>query len=83
VPSLPRRTYDGQKAVVPNSQIYSEALLVKTAYQKRRSQYGIGIGCANDIGEACEIILDILQQVDDIESEPAPQAFAWNLAPAG
>lgn len=38
------RTYDGQRIVVPNSDIYTNAVQVKTAYEKRRSQYDIGIG---------------------------------------
>ena len=74
------RTYDGQKAVIPNSQIYSEAVLVKTAYEKRRSQYDVGIGYADDIDEACEIIKKTLGEIDGIEQDPAPQAFAWDLA---
>ncbi|WP_371395339.1 mechanosensitive ion channel family protein [Fretibacter rubidus] len=74
------RTYDGQKAVVPNSEIYTNAVLVKTGEDKRRTQYDIGIGYADDIDEACERILDVLKGIDGIEQDPAPEAFAWDLA---
>ncbi|MGJ8562302.1 MAG: mechanosensitive ion channel family protein [Alphaproteobacteria bacterium] len=74
------RTFDGQRAVIPNSDIYTNAVLVKTGNAKRRSQYDIGIGYADDIDEACDIILSELKKVDGIETDPAPEAFAWDLA---
>lgn len=74
------RTYDGQKAVIPNSEIYTSALLVKTGEDQRRSQYDIGIGYADDIDEACKIIIDAIASVEGVERDPAPEAFAWDLA---
>ena len=73
-------TYDGQRAVIPNSDIYTNALLVKTGNEKRRSQYDIGIGYADDIDEACEIIKRESIKIDGVESNPAPDVFAWDLA---
>lgn len=74
------RTFDGQRAVIPNSDIYTNAVLVKTGNDIRRSQYDIGIGYADDIDEACEIIVEQLKKVDGIEADPAPEAYAWDLA---
>ncbi len=74
------RTFDGQKAVIPNSDIYTNAVLVKTGFEKRRSQYDIGIGYGDDIEEAQQIITDVLKSVEGIETEPAPEAFPWDLA---
>ncbi|WP_409432253.1 mechanosensitive ion channel family protein [Litorimonas sp. RW-G-Af-16] len=74
------KTYDGQKAVIPNSEIYTNAVLVKTGEPKRRSQYDIGIGYADDIDASCEIIKDAISKIDGVESDPAPQAFVWDLA---
>ena len=73
-------TYDGQKAVIPNSDIYTNAVLVKTGNAKRRSQYDIGIGYADDIDKACEIIKEQISKVEGVESDPAPQVYAWDLA---
>lgn len=47
------KTYDGQRIVIPNSQIYTNAVLVKTAHEKRRSQYDVGMGYGDGIGDAC------------------------------
>lgn len=74
------QTYDGQRAVIPNSDIYTNAVLVKTGEEKRRTQYDVGIGYADDIDEACAIIKDVLNGIEGIEKDPAPEAFAWDLA---
>ena len=73
-------TYDGQRAVIPNSDIYTNAVLVKTGNTIRRSQYDIGIGYADDIDKACEIIKEELSKVEGVESDPAPEVYAWDLA---
>lgn len=74
------KTYDGQRAVIPNSEIYTNAVLVKTGESKRRSQYDIGIGYGDDIDEACDIIKKAIAGVEDVDKEHEPQAFVWDLA---
>lgn len=74
------RTYDGQRAVIPNSEIYTNAVLVKTGEDKRRSQYDIGIGYADNIDEACELIKNVMRNIEGIEQDPAPEAYVWDLA---
>ena len=74
------KTYDGQRIVIPNSSIYTNAVLVKTAHAKRRSQYDVGIGYGDGIEEACDLIQAAIREVADVENEPAPEAFPWDLA---
>ena len=74
------KTYDGQRVVMPNSDIYTNAVLVKTANPKRRSQYDIGIGYGDDIDQATTVILEAISNIDGVEQDPAPEAFAWDLA---
>lgn len=74
------RTYDGQKVVIPNAQVYTNAVLVKTAHDKRRSQYDIGIGYSDDLDAACDKVLEVLSGIDGIEQDPAPEALPWDLA---
>ena len=74
------KTYDGQRVVIPNSDIYTTAVLVKTAYKTRRSQYDLGIGYLDNIDEACEIIEQTIKSIDGVEKDPAPQALPWDLA---
>lgn len=74
------KTYDGQRAVIPNSDIYTNSVLVKTAHQKRRSQYDIGVGYGDNVEQARDIIKDAITSVRGIESSPEPQALPWDLA---
>ena len=74
------RTYDGQRVVIPNSDIYSGVVTVRTAFEQRRSQYDIGIGYGDDIERACELIIEALNEVDGVAHEPAPEAIPWELA---
>ena len=71
------RTYDGQRVVIPNAEIYNTSVLVKTAHAHRRSQYDIGIGYGDDLDEACKIIGETLSTIEDVVSDPAPEAFAF------
>ena len=73
------RTYDGQRVVIPNSDIYTRAVTVRTAFEKRRSEYDVGIGYGDDAEKACRVILEALAGVEGIERDPAPEAFPWAL----
>ena len=73
------RTYDGQLVVIPNSDIYTRAVTVRTAFPKRRSEYDVGIGYGDDVETACEVILEALRRVEGVERDPEPDAFPWAL----
>ncbi|NNC87148.1 MAG: mechanosensitive ion channel family protein [Akkermansiaceae bacterium] len=74
------KTYDGKRIVIPNGQIFTNAVVVKTAHDARRSQYDIGIGYGDDIDEACDLIMETLQNTDGVLSDPAPQVLVMDLA---
>ncbi|MBM7455241.1 small-conductance mechanosensitive channel [Oceanisphaera litoralis] len=74
------KTHDGRRIVIPNSDIYTNAVLVKTAYEDRRSQYDIGIGYEDDIDQACELLKDAVTRLEGVKAEPAVQALPWDLA---
>ena len=74
------RTYDGERIVIPNSDIYTSAVRVKTAFEKRRSQYDVGIGYGDGIEDACQVIRDAVAAVPGVQGDPGPDALAWDLA---
>lgn len=74
------RTYDGQRVVIPNADIYTRAVVVRTAFQNRRSEADVGIGYGDDIARACDVIVEALAAVPGVEADPPPEAFAWELA---
>ncbi|WP_295797831.1 mechanosensitive ion channel family protein [uncultured Microbulbifer sp.] len=73
-------TFDGQRVVIPNSDIYTNAIVVSTAHSSRRSEYEVGIGYGDNIGDACEIIRAAVTGVDGVLKDPAPEALPWELA---
>jgi small-conductance mechanosensitive channel len=73
------RTYDGQRVVIPNSDIYTRATVVRTAFRTRRSEYDVGIGYSDDIEAACRVILSALKSVEGVEKTPPPEAIPWAL----
>ena len=73
------RTYDGERIVVPNSDIYTSAVRVKTAYGKRRSEYEFAVANA-DVAPACEAIRRAVAGVAGVQADPAPEALPWSLA---
>jgi small-conductance mechanosensitive channel len=74
------KTYDGQRIVIPNSAIYTQAVLVKTAHEKRRSEYDVGVGYGDGLEDACAVIRRAVASVAAVEADPPPEALAWDLA---
>jgi small-conductance mechanosensitive channel len=73
------RTYDGQRVVIPNADIYTRAVTVRTAFPQRRSEYDVGIGYGDDVERACREILSVLTHVEGVAQDPAPEAIPWEL----
>ena len=73
------KTYDNQKVVVPNSEIYTSAVKVKTAYESRRSQYDVGIGYADSIEQASNVITKAISGVRGIDQNKI-EVLPWDLA---
>ena len=73
------RSYDGQRVVIPNSDIYTRAVTIRTAFPQRRSEYDVGIGYGDDMEKACRLILEALETVPGVARDPAPEAIPWAL----
>jgi small conductance mechanosensitive channel len=74
------RTYDGRRVVLPNSELFTHAVTVNTAFRERRVEYDVGIGFSDDIAQAKDIILTALRELDDVLAEPAPDVLVIELA---
>ena len=66
------RTYDGRRVLIPNSDVYTSAVLVNTAFDFRRSQADFGIGVSDDIDEARRVMLKAMEGLGTVERDPAP-----------
>ena len=74
------QTFDGQRVIIPNSQLYTNSVLVKTAYRFRRSEYDVGIGYGDDIAKAKQVILSALENLEEVTSEQPVEVLPWDLA---
>lgn len=74
------KTYDGRRVVIPNAELFTNAVTVNTAFDKRRLQYDIGIGYGDDIDHARTLVLEAVRGVDGVLSEPVPDAIVVDLA---
>jgi small conductance mechanosensitive channel len=71
--------YDGRRVIIPNADVYSNAVTVNTARPTRRSSYDVGIGYGDDIEAARTAILSAVNTVKGIEAKPAPEVLVWDL----
>jgi len=74
------KTYDGRRVVIPNSDIYTSAVTVNTAFDTLRSQYDIGIGCNDDWAKAKKLMIDAAKEVEGVVDDPAPEVIPVALA---
>lgn len=76
------KTYDGERAVLPNGDVYTNAVLVRTAYNNRRIRLSVGIGYQDSIERARSVIRQVLDKTEGVLNEPAPSIFVAELAPS-
>lgn len=73
------RTYDGRRVIIPNGDVYTKPVIVISAYDMLRSEYDVGIGYGDDLGEAKAIALAAMTKVDGVLVDPAPDVLVWAL----
>ena len=73
------RTYDGRRVVIPNAELFTNAVAVNTAFERRRLEYDIGIGYGDQIDEAKAVILTALTGIDGVLAETAPDVLVVAL----
>jgi len=74
------RTYDGRRVVIPNGKLFTESVTVNTAFDRRRLEYDVGIGCGDDIDRARELILEAVRGVKGVLEDPPPDVLVVKLA---
>ena len=73
-------TYDGRRIVIPNAELFTNAVTVNTAFDKRRTEYDFGIGYNDDIDRAKQLMLEALYTVNEVLKDPAPDVLVVQLA---
>nr|WP_321223073.1 mechanosensitive ion channel domain-containing protein [uncultured Psychroserpens sp.] len=74
------RQYDGQRIVVPNSEIYTNSVKVITANELIRSQYDIGLGYDQDRDKAFKILKETIENTSGVSKDKPVDVLPWDQA---
>jgi len=74
------RTYDGERVILPNTDVYTSAVKVNTAYPLRRVRFVVGIAYPESIEEARETIHGALRETEGVAQDPGPWVYVTELA---
>ena len=74
------RQFDGQLLVVPNRDVYKNAIRVRTDRPVRRIDFVVGVASEADLDAVRRIIVDAVDGLDGVVSDPPPQALVRELA---
>ncbi|RYH02787.1 mechanosensitive ion channel family protein [Salipiger sp. IMCC34102] len=69
------KTYDGRRVVIPNADIYTDSVVVLTAYDQLRSELDVGIGCNDDWARARQILEETCRGIEGVLPDPAPETI--------
>lgn len=76
------RTFDGRKALIPNSVIHSQVVTVQTGYEQVRSTVALDIDDQSDFALATEVVEQAMRSVPVVLDDPAPQALLLGVGSA-
>ena len=74
---------DGEMVLIPNGEMYSNALTIRGAGANRRMKLKISISFDADIDRAKQIIRDALDRIEGIEKKPSPMVVLTELTGDG
>lgn len=77
------RKDDGEIVLIPNGEMYSSALTIRSAGAERRLVLKISLAYDTDISFAKEIISDALSSINGVVAEPKPKIVVTDLTESG
>ncbi|HZH97839.1 MAG TPA: mechanosensitive ion channel family protein, partial [Fimbriimonadaceae bacterium] len=77
------RTYDNRRILVPNADLFTESVTVMTAYEKRRTEYDMAVGYADDLDLVKRCIVEEASACEGVEEEPSPDAITMEYGDYG
>lgn len=69
------RQYDGRMVLIPNAQVYTDAVLVQTGFDLVRSSIVAGVAYETDLPRARRIAVEAMMGVEGVVADPAPEAL--------
>ena len=67
------RTYTGERVLLPNSQVFTSAVQVRTAFNNRRTDLAVGVDYNTSLKEAKAILERTISEVEGVIEKPNPE----------
>jgi small-conductance mechanosensitive channel len=67
------RTYTGERVLLPNSTVFTSAVLVRTAFGSRRTDLEVGVDYNTPLPKAAKILERVITKVEGVLEDPAPE----------
>lgn len=67
------RTYTGERVLLPNSEVFTSAVQVRTAFETRRTDLSVGVDYNTPLPKASEVLQQTIAEVEGVRTEPAPE----------
>lgn len=72
--------FDGQRVLVPNADVYQNAVRVQTAHDAVRTSLIVGVDYDADLDHACDTALEALRSTEGVLEDPVPEALPVEFA---
>lgn len=77
------RMDDGEGILIPNGDMYSNALIIRKSGSARRVKLQISIAYDAKVTKAKDLILGVLEKTEEVVADPTPSVYVTSLAPEG
>ena len=73
------RTYQGEKILIPNANIFTNSVQIKTGYTSRRTDLAVGVDYNTPLDEAKSLLQKIVSNTTGVLISPAPEIDLVNF----
>ena len=73
------RTYSGERVLLPNSNVFTDAVKVATAYPSRRTDLAVGVDYNTPLSEAMTILEKTIASISGVLEDPRPEIDVVNF----
>lgn len=67
------RTYQGERILIPNANVFTSAVQVQTAYPSRRTDLGVGVDYNTPLEDTASLLQETIEGLDGVLSSPTPE----------
>ena len=76
------KTWDGVMEIIPNLDVYTNPIINYSELPLRRRTVLIGLGYGEDVDRAREVFLNVIQNIEGVLEEPAPEVLTEEFGDA-